>query len=147
MTMKKTVMSMLGGATLAYLFDPSNGKARRVRLTDQAAARMRNLREAAAAKTTYQRNVVEGWVHEAKGAMRPPRTFDDATLVQKIKSETLGNWTAQGHPPVEVDVSAGRVTLATELTDPGSREELLRRVERVEGVSEANYREPRSVPE
>lgn len=138
--------SLAVGAIAAYLFDPNNGKARRARAKDQVAAAARSLKEQTSAQATYQRNVVEGWVHETKSAMRPPREFDDNTLVQKVKSEVLGNWTAQGHPPVEAEASDGNVTLTTDLPEQATQDELIERVRRVEGVKDVSLRDRQSVP-
>ena len=126
------------GAAAAYFLDPDNGRARRARAKDQASAALRSLKEETSTQATYRRNVVEGWVHEAKSAVRPARSFDDTTLVQKIKSEVLGNWTAQGNPDVGVQVVDGEVTLDGTLEDD-SRTELVRRVRKVEGVKDVSF--------
>lgn len=135
------------GAIAAYLLDPNNGKARRARAKDQAAAAARSLKQQTSARARYQGNVVEGWVHEAKSAMRQPREFDDATLVQKVKSEVLGNWTAHGNPPVDAEASDGAVTLSTALSERTAQEELVRRVRHVEGVKDVSLRDSLSVPD
>lgn len=134
------------GAVAAYLLDPDNGKARRARAKDQAAAAVRSLGEQTSAQATYQRNVVEGWIHETKSARRPPREFDDETLVQKVRSEVLGNWTANGHPPVKAEVSDGTVTLTTALSEGPTQEELVRRVRQVEGVKDVSLQDSPTLP-
>ena len=134
------------GAVAAYLLDPNNGKARRARAKDQVAAAARSLKEQASARARYQRNVVEGWVHETQSAMRPSREFDDDILVQKVKSEVLGNWTANGNPQVDVEVSAGTVTLVTDLSEQEAQEELVRRVRHVEGVQDVTLRDSLAGP-
>ena len=144
MSKLSTGATLAVGAIAAYFLDPDNGKGRRARAKDQAAAAARSLKEQTSAQARYQRNVVEGWIHETKSAMRPPRDFDDGTLVQKVKSEVLGNWTAQGNPPVEAEVSGGTVTLTTALSEPTTQEELVQRVRQVEGVKDVRLRD--SVP-
>ncbi|HVR32962.1 MAG TPA: BON domain-containing protein [Acidimicrobiia bacterium] len=136
-----TAASVAGGAIAAYLLDPDNGRARRARTKDQAMAGLRSLTETVSQKATYQRNVVEGWVHEAIGAIKPERSFDDATLLQKVRSEILGTWSNEGNPPVDVTVSDGDVALTTDLTDASARQALLRRVKGVEGVGEVTFRD------
>lgn len=135
-----TAASVAAGAIAAYLLDPDNGRARRARTKDQAKAGMRSLTETVSQKATYQRNVAQGWVHEAIGAIKPERSFDDATLVQKVRSEILGTWSNEGNPPVDLTVSDGDVTLITDLADSSERQELLRRVKRVEGVRDVTFR-------
>jgi hypothetical protein len=127
----------LVGAIAAYLWDPDNGKARRARARDQTSAALDSLKRETAAKAKHQRNVVEGWAHEIGDVMRPPRQFDDGTLVQKVRSEVIGGWTAEGNPPVDVEVSDGRVTVATTLDHPDRLEELLDRIRSVDGVEDA----------
>jgi osmotically-inducible protein OsmY len=134
------------GAIAAYLFDPDNGKARRARIKDQAASAARSLKEETSAQAKYQRNVMEGLVHEAKSAMRPPREFDDNTLVQKVRSEVLGSWIAQGNPPVEAEASNGTVTLTTTISDPQQQDDLVQRVRRVEGVKDVTLQDGLSEP-
>ncbi|HSJ28814.1 MAG TPA: YtxH domain-containing protein [Acidimicrobiia bacterium] len=134
------VVASVAGAIAAYLFDPDNGRGRRARAMDQTTAALDSLKGRSAAQARHQRNVVEGWAHEIRGAMRPSRDFDDGTLVQKVRSEVIGAWTAQGHPPVEVEASDGYIILTTTESDPGRLEELLDRVRKVEGVEDARYR-------
>lgn len=133
------------GAIAAYLFDPDNGKARRARIKDQAASVARSIKEETSTQARYQRNVMEGWVHETKSAMRPAREFDDNTLVQKVRSEVLGSWTAEGHPAVDVEASHGVVTLTTSLSERPAAEELEKRVRHVEGVKDVKLRQNHSV--
>jgi osmotically-inducible protein OsmY len=146
MSTLSTGAKLAAGAIAAYFFDPHNGRARRARVKDQAASAARSLKEETSAQAKYQRNVVEGWIHETKSAMRPPREFDDVTLVQKVKSEVLGNWTAQGNPPVDAEVTDGIVTLTTALSEQTAQEELTRRVRHVEGVKDVNVRDSLSGP-
>ena len=136
-----TAVFVAGAALAAYLLDPDNGRARRARAKDQAKAGLRSLAETVSQKATYQRNVVEGWVHEAIGAIKPERSFDDATLLQKVRSEILGTWSNEGNPPVGVAVSNGDVTLTTDLDDATARQTLSRRVKSVEGVGEVTFRD------
>lgn len=134
------VVASVAGAIAAYLFDPDNGRGRRARALDQTTAALDSLKGRTAAQARHQRNVVEGWAHEIRAAMQPPRQFDDGTLIQKVRSEVIGAWTAQGHPPVEVESSDGHVTLTTVESDRELVEDLLARVTSVEGVVDARYR-------
>ena len=133
--------SLVAGAIAAYLFDPDSGRARRARAQDQALAAVRSLKASTSAQATYQRNVIAGWIHESTNALRRPRRFDDSTLIQKVKSEVLGRWTAQGNPQVHVEAVDGSVKLTTSLSDPEAREDLVTRVRQVEGVRDVCVRD------
>jgi osmotically-inducible protein OsmY len=84
----------------------------------------------------YQRGVAKGLVHDAADAFRTDRDFEDAELVQKVRSEAVGPWKQRtGHSgDVEVAVESGEVTLDGSIDDPDERRMLLRLVESVEGV-------------
>ncbi|MEX1005593.1 MAG: BON domain-containing protein [Acidimicrobiia bacterium] len=146
MSKKSQMATLAAGALAAYFFDPDKGRTRRARFKDQAASALRSLKEETSARAKYQRNVVEGWMHEAESAGRPAREFNDDVLVQKVKSEVLGNWTAQGHPSVEAEVSNGTVILSTDLSERAMQEELIQRVRQVEGVQDVSLRDGLSVP-
>jgi hypothetical protein len=124
------------GAAVAYWLDPDNGAGRRARLRSQLAARLRDLVAAGGRRLRYQRGVAKGLVHEAVDALRADRDFDDADLVQKVKSEAVGPWIRRtGHRgDVEVTAKDGDVTLDGAIDDPVTRQELVRLVESVEGV-------------
>jgi hypothetical protein len=124
------------GAALAYWLDPDNGAGRRARMRSQLAARVRNLVAVGGRRLRYQKGVARGLVHEAVAGLRPERDFDDADLVQKVKSEAVGPWMQRTgyRGDVEVAASDGEVLLGGSIDDPDERRSLLRLVESVEGV-------------
>ena len=78
------------GAALAYLFDPASGRGRRARLRDQAMSEMRKARERADARQRYVSNVARGRMSELASPGPDNREPDDATLVDRIRSEVFG---------------------------------------------------------
>lgn len=128
--------SIGAGAAAAYWMDPDNGAARRARTKSQGAALGRDLLSAAGARIEYQRGVARGLIHDVARSFREERGFDDAELIQKVRSEALGPWMQRtGHTgDVHVSAEAGEVTVAGVIEDPDRRQSLLRLVEDVEGV-------------
>ncbi len=121
------------GAALAYLYDPDNGRGRRIRLKDQLEARVRKARGAAEQKVRYAESTVAGKVQAVREADWTPPD-DDGTLVDKVKSEVLGRPQFEGHK-VLVDAADGVVTLRGELADAALVDELVKAVTKVPGVS------------
>lgn len=126
------VVAAAVGAAIAYLFDPVRGRSRRARLRDQAAARGRDVLEEAGRKARYQAGKVKGAVHERLPS-RPSPPPDDATLLQKVRSEAVG---PSGIPTegIEIHVEEGVVHLRGTFPSPGEERELAERIRRVEGV-------------
>lgn len=120
-------------AALAYLFDPDRGRSRRARLSDQAAARARDAAESVKAGMEYQKGVVEGVAHEVTESLKPDRTYDDATLLQKIRSEALGYLPFSDS--IEVDVSDGNVRIEGPVDNEEDRKRLIELINAVEGVN------------
>ncbi|MGH8916700.1 MAG: BON domain-containing protein [Acidimicrobiia bacterium] len=133
---KATMLRSAGiGATAAmgaYLLDPDMGRTRRAKLADQSRALARKVADRTEARARYQQGVARGALHTLSRPFRPRIEIDDDTLLQKVRSEALGPWSgrAQG---VEVDIDNGIVTL-TGSAEPASVDELIHRVERVDGV-------------
>jgi osmotically-inducible protein OsmY len=125
------VTGSLVGASLAYLFDPDRGRSRRSRLSDQAAALARDTAETAKSKLEYQAGVATGAIHDLNESFRADRTFDDDTLLQKVRSEVLGYWDLDG---IEIDVRDGHVTITGPIHDEASRRRLVTMIRDVEGV-------------
>lgn len=120
------------GAAVAYLFDPDRGRSRRARLTDQATSRTRDAAATVKAKTEYQKGVAKGLIHEAKGAFRETKAFDDDTLLQKVKSEALGYW--PDSQEIEVDITNGMVRVSGAVDNESDREKLIGLIRDVDGV-------------
>lgn len=119
---------------LTYLFDPDRGRSRRARLADQAAARGRDLATAARGKAKYKSGVIKGVTHDLVEPFRPERTYDDETLLQKIRSEALGRFDESGD--IEIDIREGRVTLTGSVATEDDRSRLTRLIEQVDGVTD-----------
>lgn len=119
------------GASLMYLLDPERGRTRRTRLSDQAAARGRDLFESIRKTAEYQKGRARGVIHDVSESVRSEQTYDDQTLSQKVKSEALGHWDGSD---VEVDITDGIVKVSGTVSDASSRDELLSLIQEVEGV-------------
>lgn len=133
--MRKSSLIGIGaavGALLAYLFDPDRGRSRRARLSDQAAARSRDLTETMRQTAEYQKGVAKGIIHDASEAFRPDNVYDDETLMQKVRSEALGYW--DGSDSIEIDITDGKVELSGSVPDSASHDQLLSLIRDVEGV-------------
>jgi osmotically-inducible protein OsmY len=127
----KYMLAMGAGAAAAMLLDPVRGRSRRARLMDQAGARTRDLKEQMEQRARYETGRMRGVAHELTQTDEMPS--DDATLLQKVKSEALG---PAGATNLEVDVENGTVTLIGDIPD----NDLLRRVRSVTGVSDVRVR-------
>ncbi len=138
MALRKRFTRMLlwtsAGAAAAYLYDPESGRGRRARLQDQAEARLRKVRREAERKGRYVQTTAEGKAEQlARSQAAPPP--DDLTLVDKIKSEVLGQDRFREYPVI-IDAVDGVVTMRGELADPSSVDEVRRAIEAVPGVRE-----------
>lgn len=120
------------GAAIAYLFDPDRGRSRRTKLADQAAARARDAAGAVKAKTEYQKGVAKGIIHDVTAPLRGEETYDDDTLLQKVKSEALGYWPDANE--IEVDITNGMVRVSGTVDNESDRENLIKLIRDVEGV-------------
>jgi osmotically-inducible protein OsmY len=120
------------GAAIAYLFDPDRGRSRRARLADQASARARDAAGAVKAKAEYQKGVAKGIIHDVTEPLRGEGTYDDDTLLQKVKSEALGYW--PDSEDIEVDITNGMVRVSGTVDNESDREKLIKLIRDVEGV-------------
>jgi osmotically-inducible protein OsmY len=119
-------------AAAAYLFDPDRGRSRRARLSDQAAARARDVSEAVKAKVEYQKGVAQGVVHEVTEPFRPEKEYDDQTLLHKVRSEALGRW--PWSDSIEIDITDGNVTINGTVETTSDRVRLLDLIRDVDGI-------------
>lgn len=135
--MRKFTGFLLGavvGAMLGYLLDPDRGRSRRARLADQTAAGARDVTEAVKTGVEYQKGVMKGVVHDLTETMRSEGTFDDETLMQKVRSEAVGRLDGST-ARLEIDISNGEVRLSGSLASADDRDRLLELILQVEGVS------------
>jgi osmotically-inducible protein OsmY len=128
------VLAAAAGAVAAYLADPQMGRTRRAKLTDQAGARLRRGRRAAARRARNQRGQLGGIAHRATHRRAHPPENDPA-LVDKVRSEVLGR-----HPElrrqISVDAANGVVTVRGELVDTVAGEALVTSIRKVAGVDD-----------
>lgn len=124
-------MGVMIGALLMYLLDPERGRTRRVRISDQAAARGRDISESVGKVAEHQKGRARGVVHDVSTAFRTEQEHDDQTLVQKVRSEVLGYW---DDSDIEVNITDGMVKVSGTVPDASSRDRLLSLIRNVEGV-------------
>ena len=127
------------GFLAAYLLDPDRGRSRRARIADQAAARARKGAALLRSKVRYQSGVARGIVHRVTRPLR--RNGEEAVrgeiLLQKIRSEAVGQWRrlAEDPSPVEVFVDEGNVAIVGAVASKEDRDKLIELVLDVEGVT------------
>ena len=119
-------------AAAVYLLDPDRGRSRRAKLADQVGAAARKTGEKVEAQARHQKGVIQGMAHDLTEPFRPEPEFDDATLLQKVRSEALGRWQGGNHD-VDISIADGIVTLKG-TTTPDLAAELTALVESVPGV-------------
>jgi osmotically-inducible protein OsmY len=133
----KTLRLVATGALVAYFFDPDLGHARRVRVRDQAVAKVRRTfrrtERTVEKRAEYLKDHTLGVVHELTHPEQPPD--DDRTLVDKIRSEVLGYPPFHGYV-VLVEAVDGVVTLRGEIPRRAHIRELREAVAEVPGVSD-----------
>ncbi|HWH33039.1 MAG TPA: BON domain-containing protein [Egibacteraceae bacterium] len=130
MRLRPTLLAGMGGALLAYLFDPQAGARRRHRMASQAAGTMRARRRGMSKRGEYLAGRSKGMVRE----LRPDQQPENAqTLVDKVRSEVLGaeQWR---HYTVNVSAADGVVMLNGQLDRPEQIERLVHEVRQVTGV-------------
>jgi osmotically-inducible protein OsmY len=136
--MRKIPMVIGGGigATIAYLFDPDLGRSRRARVLDQMAAKGRRALATLTSRAEYEAGKARGMVHGAMASRRRPRTFDEDTLLQKVRREAVGPWKVDAEEPreIHIEVDGEKVTIEGRVTSPADRERLREMVSNVEGV-------------
>ena len=135
MRIRSVIFGAAVGAALAYLFDPEQGRGRRARLRDEGMAVTRRRAGDLRARARYAAGRTQGVIAERTSA--PDVLIDDQTLVDRIRSEALGDRRiAAGE--VHVDVASGVATLRGELSDAALVEEVAARVRAVPGVDSVN---------
>jgi hypothetical protein len=142
MSKLKSIATAATGAAVAYWMDPDNGAGRRARTGNQLAARWRDLMSVASGGIEYRKGVGRGLIHHVASTFRRDREFDDAVLIQKVRSEALGPWMQRtgNTGDVHVTVQGGEVTVAGLVESPDRRQSLLRLIENVEGVQSVTDR-------
>ncbi len=132
------------GFLAGYLFDPDRGVSRRTRLADQAAAKIRDGVSTVRSNAEYQKGVAKGAVHKITEPLRKTREFDNETLVQKVRSEAVGQWkrTVNNSGAVEIETGAesGQIVVRGSVESEKDRQQLLEMVREVSGVDSVDDR-------
>lgn len=139
MTKLKMAIAGVIGFLTAYLLDPDRGRSRRARLGDQVAARARRGVAALRSKAKYRGGVARGIAYRVIKSLRRNGDEDitgDA-LLQKIRSEAVGQWKRQADSPngVEVFVDQGNVAVIGNVANKKDHDRLIELVLEVEGVT------------
>jgi hypothetical protein len=131
--LRRILGALGGGIVLEFFLDPRMGRTRRTRVASRVAglarkeARMMNrmARRTGATAHGIKQKVIHR--HEVE------KTYDDATLQQKIKSQVLGR---QGRAkiPISVDVTGGVATLRGECESGTQMRRIEAEVKATQGV-------------
>jgi osmotically-inducible protein OsmY len=127
------VVGAVIGAALAYLLDPDSGRGRRARLRDQTMSEVRKARERGQAKRRYMSNAARGRMSELVSPGPDNRDPDDATLVDRIRSQVFGSPDLPDDR-IALTVVDGVAELRGELDAPEEVHRLVERVAAVPGV-------------
>jgi len=132
MRLRSMLFGAAAGAAAAYLLDPEQGRGRRARLRDQVMAAARRSSERFEREGRYAVGSALGRVLEVRSRLMPAPA-DDATLVDRIRSEALGDARIPAGE-INVDVSDAVATLRGELASGELIGEIVDRVRGVPGV-------------
>lgn len=128
------LLGAAAGAAAAFLFDPARGRARRARLTDQAAATVRRMTRQGEGLVRRVRSDVEGKLAATRAAgSAEARPLDDATLTDRVQSVVFRDPSVP-KGDLNVNVERGIVVLRGEIPDEAMRARIVSEVEAVEGV-------------
>ena len=127
MSRTSTWSAVGAGAVAMYYLDPDRGRSRRVRTTEQLAARFRLMRRRAETERRYAQGVAEGLRHDSPA--RHPA--DDQALVDRVKSE-LG--TVLPLDQINLNAVEGVVEVRGELDGASQIDEIVDAVRGVAGV-------------
>jgi osmotically-inducible protein OsmY len=122
------------GVGTAYLLDPSLGRTRRKKLLDRTAALGRRSARLAAKKGRFTLGKARG-VAATVTPTTEQRPTDDATVLQRIRSEAL-RAAGVSTQEVEVQVENGVATLKGTVASAKLADDLLERVRDVPGVED-----------
>jgi BON domain len=108
---------------------------RRHEAVDRSRAAVRHAAVTTRRRADYEAGKVKGAAHAVTAPLRPARTYDDATLADKVRSELFRPHDApKGH--VSINVAKGIVELRGQLQDADQIERLVQEARRIEGVAD-----------
>ena len=123
------------GALLAYFFDPQNGKLRRHMFVDRTAGLARTGARRSARAGRGVAAEAYGVSQKVQHRTEEPKSFDDATLANKIRTQVFRDADAP-KGEVSVNVQNGVVQLRGEVDGPELIDELVEQTRKVQGVRE-----------
>ena len=118
------------GAAAALLVDPIRGRARRAEL-EQRGARM--AREAAETSREATRDAAQRAAGAVRDAVPEVERPDDAVLIERVRAQAIGPSSAR-NSAVVTTVEDGVVSVRGQVEAERQRDDLLTRVEAVDGV-------------
>jgi osmotically-inducible protein OsmY len=131
--MRKTLRWLVIGWAISYFTDSQQGARRRAMAKDKAGAYWRRLVRHGERGVQGAKSYAGGKAQRAKHLREEPKTYDDATLAQKVQSEVFRPADAP-KGDVDVNVADGVVELRGQLDDPEMIDELVSKVRKVQGV-------------
>jgi osmotically-inducible protein OsmY len=132
MRLRVFLIGLGAGAALALFADPASGRRRRAMARDKAGAyRRRSARQLAAGGRSV-RSGIQARKAQLAHRRTTDRDYDDATLVDHVRSE-LGR-DPLAHQGILVSAAYGVVQLRGEVESEREIEELVGRTERINGV-------------
>lgn len=123
---------------LTYVFDPDRGRTRRARFADQTKARARHANQALRSRVAFQKGVVVGLVHDLADTIEADWSYEDETLLQKVRSEVLGHM--DNVEDIEISTRDGCVIVGGRLESEERRSRLLDLIQEVKGVTSIDDR-------
>lgn len=127
-------IGLAAGATVSYLADPDRGRARRAQLSDQAAARARDVRDELAGRAEHGADLAQGAAVEAVTDALPEDVPDNPKLLeQRIRSHVFGARNDIQDVVLRID-APGHVALKGTVPSSDAERSLVSEVAQVEGV-------------
>jgi osmotically-inducible protein OsmY len=128
-------LASIGGAIVAFLADPTRGRARRARLLDQGAAAVRRTGRRAERAVRNARASASGAMAAISHAGGPSGTgaIDDVTLTARAETELFRD-PAVPKGSINVNAERGTLVLRGEVPTAELRDRLGAEAERIDGV-------------
>jgi osmotically-inducible protein OsmY len=132
MRLRVFLIGLGAGALLALFADPANGKRRRAMARDKAGAYRRRSAKQVAAGGRAVHSGIQARKAKLSHRRSADRDYDDATLVDHVRSE-LGR-DPLAHQGILVNAEHGVVQLRGQVDNEADIEELVKRTEEINGV-------------